>query len=217
MPRIFSGVIRALSNIYQYPDSQKAAPGEIELDLPIQVVHDVSRIATPGAALGERSGFWVGGATHAHVATGNLTSTPSPYDNTGTTASSTYPTAPDPLEWGAWIYSAWIETNDQVDWNYGTLGINQGIDNLGPAGAGVPIAIQNIVYWNARVNDYPIENSATAGRFARPIPLLTRIPVSGTGRPFLRFLTNADTAGTVTNDMNYLFWMGKRGTLPPGF
>ena len=98
---ILSRVLQSLQSIYSFPNAQKSAPGDIELDLPIQPVHDVSKLSHIGSALGPLAGWWIGSTIHTHAAVGTITSTPSPYDGSGAGTSSSYPASISPFEYHA--------------------------------------------------------------------------------------------------------------------
>ena len=80
MPRITTAVLDAFRRIYRTPGGVPASPLDLETTTPLQIVHDVSRLAELGTGLGPEDGFAQYRLTNALPAGGGATVTVDPYD-----------------------------------------------------------------------------------------------------------------------------------------
>lgn len=216
--RILGSVLKGLETIFQFRGAQKAAPQEMELDLPIQVVADVSRIAGLGAGIGFFQGFTVFGDVHSHVAVGDIVTTGFP--RFPSTAQNGYVDKWDPRNYWGWIYDTWVGDNDDADVDSAFVALVQGQGSIGAINAGSPANVRFPLFAGPSlavgvVEDNVIPNDNLQRGPSYPMPLLIRPTELSTNDPFLYFRSSSKNAGTVTITMNTLFWVGPRGALPP--
>lgn len=213
--RIFAGVLKGLERIYKFPSAQRGAPSDLELDLPIQCVHDMDSLATMGAGVGRQNGFWVGGGQHAHVGVGTLITTPDPFN--ATVAANEFPDPIDARDWSIWIYDVWANADDNADFNYMILSMVQASRARGPWGSGTGSILRRNILDGSVVSDEAVIGN-TVNYNAVPMPFrIMRNEGGGVGDSFLRFVSAAKVAGTCNIAINYNFWLGPKGLAPPLF
>jgi len=221
MTQYLSTVLRSLERVYRFRSSQRTAPDELELDVPIQVVHDVSRMAQYGTGVGPKNfGFWIAAFQNVHTVTGNLTGTMQ-LDNP-TNSLNGYPDTFSADDFQAWIMRAWMDSTDTGDMAGAQVIMGHSASSIGPTGVAGVIANDIVVMGDGSApaanadgsGRTIIQNSEPSNWFHRPVPLLQKEDGSAA---LMKFTSTADGAGTVTVDFNVLFWLGRKGATPPGF
>lgn len=208
-----SRILKGLERMYQFPSAQKGAPSDVELDLPIQVVQDVDGLATMGAGVGRQNGFWLWNVGITHVATGSIIATPNPF--LPAVAGNGFPAIIDARDDSIWLYDIWGNSDDIGDVNSVMVSHAHGSIAVGPSnGVGGPQVWQPMFYATAS-NDSAFTPLSTARYFPTwPIRIL-RNEGGGAADSFMRFRSIADNAGTVTNTMQMMIWLGPKGVSPP--
>ena len=218
--RYLSTVLRGLDGIYQFVSSQRGAPEEVELDLPIQVVSDVSRMAEYGTGLGLVNGWTIAALIQTHTVTGQLLSFIDPA--TPTNALFGWPASYDRETFMPWVYNSWMTSDDNADFSAASAYIRYQIEMVGPAGT--LSTIQNLVLSNY---DGTVLVPTTTERFGtnldspsfespmRPIPMPGRSGGISTVQPNLIYASISDSGGTISFDWNTLLWIGSRFANPP--
>ncbi len=208
---ILGPVLKALERLYTFRTAQRGAPDAMELSLPIQPVHNMDRLAAMGSPRGRQNGFWIGGGQHVHTIVGGLVTTPDPFAPAINT--NEYPALVDARDESIWLYDCWMIQNDPADFVIGSLDHVQGSTSRGPWGAGVGAIIDKpLLYGTAVFNEF-VTQTGTLNRWW-PFRVL-RNEGGGIGDSFLQFNTSAGVGGTLTVTMNYLFWLGPKGIIPP--
>lgn len=214
--RILGPVLRTFEKLYRFPSAQKGSPSEVEMDLPIQVVHDASRLPVFSSAIAPiNDGFWIQTGRHAHVAVGGLISTLSIFDNSLPVANG-FPATLDKKETAAWYWDSWLMCSDGGDFNYGIDALQHGSATVGRYVSGASLQRRILHYWDDVVNTMGVQDSnERPDRPPYPIRLLTN--PNSTVSAFWWIQTAADNAGTNNIDFNALWWLGPIGVGPPGY
>lgn len=201
--RFLRKVLQSLDRTYRFEGADKA-PSQLEIGLPIQLVHDVSR----EAALGEAGmGFTISGNDDVHVGAGTVESLSDPYQNLMFYYGGT--TNQDIL---VWLIDCWCTTSASilssarlsvgyVPW--GSLIVRR--DRLIRRWAGA----EGIYDQNVAPATFPyagLINNNGVPDTTMPMPIF---PGST-----MRQQTTVTGAGTVR--VEGLFWFGPIGTTPPG-
>jgi len=219
--RYLSTVLVGLERIYRFRTAQRGAPEEVELDLPIQTVTDVSRLAERGTGIGygfANAGFWCFTGSTIHVATGNLLVTFVPSNPTFSVNG--FPQGGyDPVDFMAWVYGMWMDVNDSVDYKASNMFVQHAPTSVGPTAATQVIARQLVVTGDSVA-------AATTGAFttvelagdaqnvvSMPFPILQRSRASNAS---IGMNSQSDSSGTVTINHSGLLWIGQQGATPPG-
>lgn len=218
MTRYLSTVLKNLEKVYRFTSSQLTAPEEIELEVPIQLVHDVSRDSKYGSGVGQNEGYWLLHAANTHTITGTLTFS---IDPTNPSQRLNGFPAYDPDKFQLWIIRAWIDVTETVDNKEAGIFLTHSATSIGPAGAAaVQVARDNIVSaLNTLVTSsggLPMRSDANNGVLQsqfHPIPLLQTGDIAAAT---IGFTSTADGGGTVGYDFNVMIWLGRRGATPPG-
>jgi len=212
--QILGNLLRSLDKVYRFRSAQHGAPESFELELPIQPVHDVGPEARLGAAPGMFSGWYVWATHHTHVGVGYITSTPSLKNPT--IAQNGFPAVWDAAVYQPWLYrvdAAYDDAADTVD-AYFWLRQGTGTIAVDSAGSASPV-VDNMLFRSvANFSNGTLMPSNNFTRFM-PVPMLTRPGRSVLNESLGIFKTGAAVGGTVTYDINVLFWMGVIGTPPP--
>lgn len=209
---ILSRILRNLKNVYKFPSDQKSAPGDVELDLPIQCVHDMSSISEIGAARGFSDGWFIAKTIIIHTATGELESNIFP--RSATVRFGVYG-AETPIfkasESTLWLFDAWGASDESVggDFSSFTSGIRYGAYSVGPA---EPLGVTSAVFDRMLIygtsvraigsSQYGVENSLNEAPY--PLPLPYQETGTLTDDPLLYVRSKADGTGTV--EMTW-FWL----------
>lgn len=213
MPAALSRALAALSGIYKFPGT-RSAPHAIELDVPVQLVHDVSREAELAA------GFWAQASvilTTAGAGADTFASTLRD-DFLGTTENQQLlrELGLTTGEVDVWLYGwhALLAAADSGDFSRLRLGIRVGT----LIGTGV---VQQLVTYVA---------AQTAMVTGGALPLVTsttgaelstygeqRLPILMQDRPDTAFLAqgNDDAGGDMTVTGFFRCWVGPKGSPPP--
>lgn len=210
--RILSKVLKALETVYQFPGGQKGAPESMELDLPIQVVHDASSSARIGRAPGMSDGWWLLEDYHNHLGLGTLVTTPS-LRTPGFASSNTYPAPYNKEDLQAWIYDSFVCMDDAGDFALAMSGLqfcNQAIGPVNINGANTPRI--PLYYGTAPVSTLVLKGSNQKAEI--PIPYIT-YPGGNANDSVLYNYSTADNVGTCGISIFTLFWLGPKGTPPP--
>jgi len=220
--RYLSGVLKGLDNIFNFRDSQKGAPGDVELDLPIQPVVDTSRIAMYGSGLGSNVGWYLVSITNAHTVVGVLQVSVPVYSPAF--SKNTYPATISKTDFMAWYYSCWATMTDGTDFNAASVTLQHQSSSVGPTGITTfAVALEMMQRWNevrgtsGGVDIAAQANEPPTGGPDRPVPLpgIEGDPLAAT-RPAILFTTEADSNGTNTVTGNARIWVGAKLALPPG-
>jgi len=217
--RYLSQVLQNLQKVYQFTTSQQTAPEEIELGVPIQLVHDVSRDSKYGSGPGQNEGYWLMHAANTHVIVGTLTLLISP---TGPTNRLNGFPAYDPDKFQLWVIRGWIDASDFLDFEEAGIFLIHSVTSIGPTGAAAAASANDAVMvvrglaFNA-IGGFPGRSNSNAPQSPQsnfdPIPLLQRNDGAGA---VIGFTSTSDIGGTVAIDFNVLLWLGRRGATPPG-
>lgn len=221
--KILSRILRNLAYIYRFPSEQKGAPGELELDLPIQTVQDLSELSAVGAARGFSDGWFVGKTQHGHVATGTIESTFFPRWATvrfGIYGSGSPVFSAD--EYNMWLYDWWLDHDDATDFNNATMALRHAALAVGPA---EPLGQTSTVYDRVigryqqttavgQVVNAGLEDADTFVQVIRPLPMPTQQGHAASLDPLLYNRSVADTTGTITFFFFYLFSIVPKGIRP---
>jgi len=212
--KILGTLLRALERVYKFPSAQKGSPDSFELDLPIQPIHDLSKMAILGSGIAPiNDGYWIQTARHAHVAVGQLTSTPSPFDNSLPVANG-FPATRSQRDLAWWMIDSWSYNDDFGDFSDARDAINHGSATVGPYAVGAQLRRRILHYWSTRAGSDNLQDSdlyvVDTG-----FPLRVLENQISTISAFWYLLSNSQNVGTVNIDFNMLFWMGPPGVCPP--
>lgn len=218
MTRYLSVVLKNLEKVYRFTSSQLTAPEEIELGVPIQLVHDVSRDSKFGSGAGQNEGYWILHAANTHTVPGTLTFAITPTDPTNRLNG--FP-AYDPDKFQLWVMRGWMDVTSLTQSDSGVIFLNHASSSIGPTGAATAqVARDNIIWVRGTVETatlgFPTGASSAVPQsqsLFNPIPLLQR---NDGAAATIGFSSTADGAGNVAYDFNVLFWLGRRGATPPG-
>lgn len=194
--------LQVLDRLYRFLEGQ--SPQLVELDLPVQVVHDVSRQAELGAPV---MGFFIAGQDCVHVGAGVVEEIFNPYDE----VSYLFPNVTDLWVW--LVSSFGSSTTSAID-----------------AGSGVTMTIGYVPYGEAIVRRdvlvdvwttaYGIHDQNVApathayGLVRNSNVLTTKLPLPIFPGSTVRCRSVA--TGALTTRIQGLFWAGPMGVLPPG-
>jgi len=214
MARIQAKVLEALQRIYRYVPADRS-PGEIEIDLGIQVVHD----AGPDARFATGQGPWQLGWNyvtdqHNHVGVGTITTT-FVFTNPG----SVFQGMPDPYDrslFQQWIYGGHADVTDAADFGLSLIELVPAGDAAGYSQDTTP-AMPNQVIFAANI---AIGGVVVTGNSLTRIPQ-QHLPIPVVMRPggndaTLIFRSTSAVAGTLNIDHAVRCWLGSRFVMPPG-
>lgn len=213
MAKITRRVLTLLESLYRFTGGQKGAPDSVELDLGVQPVHDLSRMAEIGAAKIVRAsaGYWMASVTHTHVAgiatidsTLNLVS---PFH----TASEGYSFI-ERDSW-AWYIADWCTVTSvansfivQTQLNNITNDFFVG-PSVGPPNSVIGVINRYTSFDNNALHEVGLSNT----RRTTPLPLPILSPQDGI------LVSSRNQAGGITTiNVNIMLWIGQRNTFPPG-
>jgi len=215
--RILGRLLRPLEKVYKFPGAQKGAPDSFELDLPIQPVHDVSRMASVRSATGPiNDGFWNFTSRIVHAGASILSTTPSPWS---ASVANGFPedrggNAPE-VAW--WIYNIWVTLSSNSLVNLGAAVVH-GSATVGPYITGASAKMQPLIYcetsapYGVGTDRWALEKSTIQ---ATPnFPLRVMDNPSGL-LPAYNWYQSQST-GPMNVDFNQQMWMGPAGVMPPG-
>jgi len=219
--RYLSGVLRGLDNIFNFRSSQRGAPEEIELDLPVQTVLDVERIASYGSGFGVNAGWWIAATTHTHTVVGTLSTTLNPYRPAFSVNG--YPVAVDMEDFMVWFYSGWAQNSQTADFDEATIGLLMQAATVGPSAAATfGMSASLMLAWDSFRNSTPGINymfnnqEPPTSSPHRPVPMpAISGDVQAATRPAVFYTSVSLAAGTVTVLMNSLHWIGAKLAPPP--
>lgn len=213
MSRFRTSALRVLERLYGFVAGQPL--GEVELDLPIQLVHNVSREieVSSGYGITPSGGYWLIGPTHTHAAADSQRSVTNPYTVVRANAAINATLPPSNLDIDIWYmgWSGMFETGGLITaansgiWFPPIPGQTAAFPMLVWAAAGAYAMTDLAGTGNAQVN------SAAAAGYRPNGPLLpTPLPVGS----LLGHLSTSSAATTVV--IADLCWLGPKGCLPPG-
>jgi len=129
--RYLSTVLRGLEGIYSFVSSQRGAPEEVELDLPLQLVSDVSRMAEYGTGLGLLNGWTNAAVNQVHTVTGDILTT----INLAAPANALFgwPPTYDRDKFMPWLYGGWGSATEFADFVRAAILIRYQPELIGPA------------------------------------------------------------------------------------
>lgn len=214
--KYLSRVLRGIDDVFNFRSSQKGAPSDVELDLPVQTVLDVGRYADYGAGrFGENFGWWIMGTSNIHTIVGKLIQTLS-LQNAFANLNG-YESGWDEDDFMAWVFRAWCTNTDQNDFADCQTMIQNSATSVGPGGASGQAAVRHMIFRGeasigVASGDRPIFSLNEPSESLLPMPILARNDIAGAN---IVMNSNADNAGTVEVDFNLLFWLGPKGVLPP--
>lgn len=203
MARFLQKVLASLDRTYRF-DSALRATDQVELGLPIQLVHDVSREASRGLAA---MGFFISGNDDVHGGAGTIESSWNPYDEV--TAMYGAATSQDLL---VWLVDCWGAVSSDVLTN-AELSVG-----YVPWTEMIVRRDRIIRRWNGSAGIY--DQNVAPATLARGLVMLAAEQVNPTlPTPIfpgstMRQQTVMSGAGTVR--IEGLFWVGAIGTVPPG-
>lgn len=198
MAEILSSPLKVLDRLYRFV--AYSGPRQVELGLPIQLVHDVSRSAELGR---EGMGYFIAGQDSNHAGAGVIESTFDPYTHIPNLI-------PNSAEHWAWMVAGWGTASTAL--------MTQASLALGYAPVGNYIVRRDrpLLMWDSTTTIYD-QAVAPANH---PYALLlndTRTPML---HPVLfppgslaRITSTA--SGVVVSRIEGLFWYGPMGSLPP--
>jgi len=181
MGRILTDVLQGLRRIYRVPGQLKA-PQDIELSLPIQVVHDVSRQADFGRALvGSDSGsvsasfpYFTVNFDHFHTDINILRTGIGIYSNQPTNWALGTWIPPDPKEENVWIIDAWVQVDQPGGLDQAYITSSQDPK----AGAGSGFAPHRLIHFvDAQLDTADALGQIPAISTAGPNPMLLPNPI----------------------------------------
>ena len=214
--RYLSRVLRGIDSVFKFRPSQKGAPEDVELDLPVQTVLDVGPYANLGAGkFGVNYGWWVASTSNVHTVVGTLLQTMDL--NNAFQNLNGYEAGWNEDELMAWIYRGWATCTLVSPFKTAQIIVQQPASSIGPGGAAAPATRQMILDADATVTMAGAPHIAAAEgeplmSSSFPIPILNRDDGSN---GFLVFGSEADATGIVTIVFNVLFWLGPKGAPPP--
>lgn len=212
--RILGTLLKALERVYRFPSAQKGAPDSVELDLPIQTVHDLSNIAEYGSGLAPiNDGFWVFTNRHVHAAGGTLVNTPTPFD-TSLPVANGFPAnrggGITEMVW--WFYNTWCETSSGGNYSSSRDYIVHGSATVGPYVTGASLQKMLLHYWIGQQEGSCVEDSDSLVWKQWPIRVLQN--PSSTISAYWR--CQSVSTGATNIDFNMMCWFGPKGILAPG-
>ena len=214
--RILGRLLKPLEKVYRFVGAQKGAPDTFELDLPIQPVHDLSRMAGIRSSVGPiNDGFWNFTARHVHAGAGTITSTPSPWTSSVANGfpASRGGSAPE-IAW--WIYNIWvIASNSNV--SSGFAAVIHGSATVGPYVAGGSPKGEPL-FWGIRRFGGLTATDQVMGHDADEyltVPWPIRVMDNPDGILPAYMWYQSTTAGVGNVDFNQKLWFGPSGVLPP--
>ena len=212
MAKILKPVLRLLERLYSFPGAQAGAPVDIDIGLPIQVVHDVSRMSELGNASIVRAshGYWLASSTQSHSGAGGLTENLNLI--TPAVASEGWKMVEE-THW-AWVVDVWGLSSAQSTFTSAQVLIDNVTNDffIGPS-TDQPDSVERLLWRSVSVvtDGTPVKNVLIP--LTPPLanfPALVLSPQDG-----LEFQSKASGAVAITE--NVLLWVGLRGTFPPGY
>ena len=215
MARIDSRVLAALQKLYNYIPGQKA-PGELEVDLPVAVQHDVSRDTMYASGVGPwQHGFFQAVTTHTHVAPGTISSSLNlhipPFVFQGIPGGIF---GDDPFDGSllmAWLYGGYANNSDDGDFERCSMTLQNSGDSIGMSPIAVPTPADLLFFHSISAIDGVCIPEIPGPQ--HPVPFMRR--PNGNDN-LVAFVSVAINVGTVAVHMGYTVWLGSRWVLPPG-
>lgn len=215
---VSTGVLRIIRRIYSLGASGVGAVERLDEASPIQFVHDVSRQAELGAAASQDGGYWLNQAQHAHVGAGTLNSHHLIWANLANFLLG----SADLNDLDLWLLESvlHLDTNVLTVSNVGLLG-----EPPGKVGA-FPRYSKLISTWKGGTplyqgsagttlyQGYTASNLAVSQDYVRRPFRIFRDTSTTLSRPQITFHSVVTGAATLT--FSQLFWVGPRGSGPPG-
>lgn len=211
MARIQERVLTALQRFYDYVPPDRA-PSEIEVDLPVSVVHDVG----PDARFATGAGPWQSGffhitvsRNHSSVATITNVFTPHNPDNV-------FQGIPDPFDDQKsmmWLYAAGGQVNDAADFANASISLQTSGDSIGMSVNPVPTPHEQLLFRSTISFEGVMFPSFPWPGAGGPIPLIRR---PGGNDNTITFNSTSQAGGTVDISLGILVWLGSRFAVPPG-
>jgi len=200
--RFLAKPLSVLDRLYRFVEGQ--SPTQVELSLPVQMVHDVSRQAELGAAA---MGFFISGQDNVHAGVGTIEASWDPYQEVAYLF-------PNVTDLWVWLIAPWA-----------TIGANpsrltSAVLSVGYVPYGEMIVRRDRLLWVVTGSgSWPIydQNVSPAtlpnGCLGGSVPMF--FPVVITPGSTMRLVSVATDAVTVR--MEGLFWAGPVGVMPPAF
>jgi len=199
--------LRHLWQTWKWKTAQKG-PGELELDLPIQPVADMQRVAELGQANGPFGGYWRIGTTQVHAAGGEITEL---LVITGQAGISGYNLV-EGEDW-AWVIDCY-GASTIANFTGAAISIAAPSDRVyGPTDGTPPDIDRLLANWDSTLSialepDFSLISPGEPAVSAS-LPALVMQPSVG-----LRFSSELGAAGECF--LECIIWVGKVGTMPPG-
>jgi len=212
MAKILTRVLTGVQKLYRWAPADRG-PGEIEIDVPIGLIHDVG----PSAALGSGAGPWQNGYfiftnTQTHVASGVLTVAVNLRNPARVFQG--IPDIWDP-ELQFWILGAMADQSDTSDFGAASIVATQAGDAIGMSPAlGPTVPDETIFHANDSLGVAVFQTGAAlAANINWPIAMIRR----QTGNdPTVTFQSVSDNLGTVVVNLGIKCWLGSRYVSAPG-
>lgn len=201
MARFIKKPLGALERIYQFVGGLRST-SSVDLEAPVTLVHDVSRGAEIESGAGIQDGYFGMLESHAHVGAGNLHSVVTRGEAVA------LQTDFGDSDSAVWLMAFTATNNDSTDANWAQASVR----DTRPT----PVVDWLLSYLSVTLQ--PVEAAGV-------MPMVTSYPERNNTiqMPFelapghqLMFSSNSDNTGTVTYQFSLLFWIGPKGTLPPG-
>lgn len=204
--RFLARVLDALDNIYRFESALKA-PSGVEIALPIQTVHDVSRLTSRGSGR-----YWLIRATMVHAGAGSITTIVDPYaPASGTTVALNGWTTPG-LQEEIWFIDAFghLAGGAAANFNGGGVGINYPPRDVGLEYIlNTATSTQLIRSWTSSTSYF---GTFIPGGGLTHLPRPSFLPRGTT----ISILTAEGGGIGITTLTSLIIWRGAAGTTPPG-
>lgn len=223
-------VLGVLERIYQFVGG-KGPKSELELDLPLQLVHDVSRQSELGAAYGPQAGYYLDENQHAHAAAVQQSDFYDPYLRLQN-GSILFPfNTQTSQNFDIWLIAlqTWTPYADRatvVDWSvalaFDASTISTGVMPVSTYPVAFTIAYNESDA--AGANDYETASFDGTRNYAAPLrpdpegppmPTFLHRPIFIPHGARLTFVSHMTATNEVINFI-MMFWAGPRGITPPG-
>ena len=220
---ILGRVLKALSSVYKFKGGASESPSEFETALPIQPVHDLSPMASLGAAIGPYDGWWILNSQVIHTVVGTLNVTPFITSISGLPDHGFPAVAPsyDAETHQVWVYDVWAHQNDSADFQHVTMAMFQSWYGVGiRASAATQMWGKLLFYGDTTSMDgnmifNPTGDATTFDNRNWPLPMLRSVGRGILDDPYFSFFSKSKVGGTITVDFFALFWLGPKGVPPP--
>jgi hypothetical protein len=207
-------VLEILDRIYHFTGTV-ASTSRLDLNAPIQLVHDVSREAELGSAYGRHEGFAIVGAQVTHVGASTAYTAVDPYATVIAWGGFDPGAQPTREDIGLWLMDVSVAvlngalTSLATSLDYPEMLPQTGTDNVFPLNYETFDTIPFCNY--AGVGDRIVMLPSLAGTVGTNYPNFPRYLPYGT-----RIAFRTVTSGAEVIETRSLVWMGQKGTSPPG-